>query len=273
MPGLYIAFINYNYSQGIFRSPFVGLANFKFLVLSGDLWRLTRNTVLYNLAFILLGNVFQIFLAILLDEILNKWFRKVSQTLMLLPHFVSYVLVGLLAYNFLNYDYGILNSILRALGKTPLKTYSNPDIWPYIIVLVHLWKTAGYGSIVYFAALTGIDEEVIEASLIDGANEFQKIRYIILPLLKPTFAILLLFSLGGIMRGDFGLFYNLVGSNNALLFQKTDIIETFVFRSLMNYFNFSLGSAVSLYQSVFGFIIVTTTNWIIKKIEPDYALF
>lgn len=273
MPGLYIAFINYNYALGIFKSPFVGLSNFKFLFLSGDLLRLTRNTVLYNLGFILCGNIFQIMLAIFLNEIGLKYYRKISQTIILLPYFISYVLVGLIAYNFLNYDYGVLNHFLKAIGQKPIEAYSNPDIWPFIIIATHLWKNAGYGSVIYFAAITNIDPEIIESSLIDGANAFQKIRYIILPLLKPTFVILLLFSLGGILRGDFGLFYNLVGSNNALLFQKTDIIETFVFRSLVNNFNFSLGSAVSLYQSVFGFMIVMFANWLIKKIEPEYSLF
>lgn len=273
MPGLYIAFINYNYGLGIFKSPFVGLDNFKFLMISGDLIRLTRNTVLYNFAFIIFGNLFQIMIAILLNEIGAKYYKKVSQTIILLPYFISYVLVGLIAYNFLSYDYGVINSILKSLGHQPIETYSNPTIWPFIIIATNIWKNSGYGSVVYFAAITSIDPEIVESSMIDGANAFQKIRYIILPLLKPTFVILLLFSLGGILRGDFGLFYNLVGSNNALLFQNTDIIETFVFRSLVNNFNFSLGSAVSLYQSVFGFFIVTLANWLVKKIEPDYALF
>ena len=273
MPGLYIAFVDYRYDLGIFKSPFVGLSNFKFLVMSGELWRLTRNTVLYNLAFILFGSIVEILIAILLNEIAAQRYRKVTQTIMLFPNFISYVLVGLIAYNFLNYDYGVINNLLKNFGAEPIDFYSNPNLWPFIIVATRIWKGAGYGSVIYFATITNIDPEIVESALIDGASTFQKIRYIILPLLKPTFVILLLFSLGGILRGDFGLFYNLVGSNNSILFEKTDIIETFVFRSLMNNFNFSLASAVSFYQSVFGFFIVTFANWFIKKIEPEYALF
>jgi putative aldouronate transport system permease protein len=273
MPGLYLAFIKYNYTAGIFNSPFVGFNNFRFLVISGDLWRLTYNTVAYNIAFIVLGNVLQLTIAVLLNELRKKWFKKLTQSLMFLPFFISFVLVGLIAYNILSYDYGLLNSILRSIGVEPLKTYSNPDIWKYIIVLTYLWQSTGYGSIVYFAAIMGLDSEIVEASEIDGANAIQRIRYIILPWLKPTFIILLLFSLGGVLRGNFGLFYNLVGANNTALFESTDIIETFVFRSLVNNFNFSLGSAVSLYQSVFGFIIVITANWMVRKVSPENSLF
>lgn len=273
MPGLYLAFINYNYSDGIFKSPFVAFDNFRFLVINGDLWRLSFNTVAYNLVFIVLGNVLQIFVAILLNEIRRKWFKKITQTLMFLPHFISAVLIGLIAYNVLSYDYGLLNSILESLGMEPVKTYSDPKIWPFIIVLTFLWQSTGYGSIVYFAAIMGLDNEIIEASEIDGANAFQRIIYIVLPWLKPTFIILMLFSLGGILKGNFGLFFNLVGANNTALYPTTDIIETYVFRSLMTNFNFSIGSAVSLYQSVFGFVVVLTANWLVKKASPENSLF
>ncbi|MDQ6418524.1 ABC transporter permease subunit [Paenibacillus sp. LHD-117] len=273
MPGLYLAFIQYNYSDGIFRSPFVALDNFRFLVMNGDLWRLTFNTVAYNIVFILLGNVLQIFVAVLLNELRRKWFKKIAQTLMFLPHFISAVLIGLIAYNILSYDYGILNSLLESMGMEPVKTYSNPVIWPFIIVLTFLWQSTGYGSIIYFAAIMGLDNEIIEASEIDGANAFQRIIYIVLPWLKPTFIILLLFSLGGVLKGNFGLFYNLVGANNTALYATTDIIETYVFRSLMTNFNFSIGSAVSLYQSVFGFIVVITANWLVRKASPENSLF
>lgn len=273
MPGLYIAFIRYNYSAGIFKSPFVGFENFRFLILSGDLWRLTYNTVVYNFTFIVLGNMMQIVVALLLNELASKWFKKVSQTIMFLPYFISFVLIGLFAYNILNYDYGLLNSFLRSIGHSPIKTYSNPSIWPFIIVFTYLWQSTGYGSVVYFATIMGVDSEIIEASQIDGANGLQRIRYILLPALKPTFIILFLFSLGGIMRGNFGLFYNLIGANNTMLYKSTDIIETFVFRALMNNFNFSMGSAVSFYQSVFGFFLILMANWLVRKLEPEYSLF
>lgn len=273
MPGVYLAFIKYNYSSGIFGSEFAGLENFRFLFITGDLWRLTFNTIAYNIAFILLGNVLQIVVAVLLNEMRSKWFKKISQTMMFLPYFVSAVLIGLIAYNILSYDYGILNSLLTSMGMEPVKAYSTPGAWPFIIVITYLWQTTGYGSIVYFAAIMGLDNEVVEAAEIDGANAFQRIRHIVLPWLKPTFIILLLFSLGGILKGNFGLFFNLVGANNTALYASTDIIETYVFRSLMTNFNFSMGSAVSLYQSLFGFVVVLTANWLVKKVSPDNSLF
>ncbi|WP_241781901.1 ABC transporter permease subunit [Paenibacillus sp. DMB5] len=273
MPGLYLAFIKYNYSDGIFGSAFAGLENFRFLVITGDLWRLTFNTIVYNIAFILLGNILQIVVAVLLNEMRSKWFKKVSQTMMFLPYFVSAVLIGLIAYNILSYDYGLLNSVLTYLGLDPVKAYSSPGAWPFIIVITFLWQSTGYGSIVYFAAIMGLDSEIVEAAEIDGANAFQRIRHIVLPWLKPTFIILLLFSLGGILKGNFGLFFNLVGANNTALYASTDIIETYVFRSLMTNFNFSMGSAVSLYQSLFGFFVVLTANWLVKKLSPDNSLF
>ncbi len=273
MPGIYIAFIDFNYRLGIFRSPFVGFDNFRFLVLSGDLWRLTQNTILYNLGFILIGNSLQVAVAILISELSSRCFKKVSQTIMFLPHFISFVLVGLFAYNLLNYDYGIINNFLVSMGAEPRKFYSNPDVWPFILIATYLWKSTGYGSIIYFATISGIDPAIMDAARIDGASTFQRIRHITLPSIRPTFIILLLFSIGGILRGNFFMFYNIVGANNALLFEKTDIIETFVFRALMNNFNFSLGSAVSLYQSLFGFILIMFSNWLVRRIEPDYALF
>jgi len=272
MPGMFVAFTNYNYNDGIFKSPFIGLANFKFLFTSGQLGLLLRNTVLYNLVFIILGNILQMSVAILLNEIMSRKFRKISQSMIFLPYFISDVLVGLIVYNLINFDYGFISNIVRGLGGEMPKIYSSPAAWPFVITLVHIWKSTGYGSVVYFAAIMGIDSEIMEAAKVDGANGWQRIRHITLPCLKPTFIILLLFALGGIIRGNFGLFYNLVGLNSTLL-GTTDIIETYVYRSMMNNFNFSQSSAVGLFQSVVGFIIVLTVNKIIKTIEPDYALF
>lgn len=272
LPGIYVAFVNYNYRKGIFGSPFVGLKNFDFVAKSGKLWMLTQNTILFNLAFILLDNLLAVTVAILLKEIQSKSFRKVSQTMMFLPYFISQVLVGLLVFSLLNSDTGFLNVILKGLGAEPLRLYKTGDPWPLIIILVHLWQKTGYNSVVYFAAIMGIDDSIIEASMIDGANGWQKIRYIILPSLKPTVVILLLFALGGIVKGDFGLFWNLVG-RNPILYNKVDIIEMFVYRATVSDFNFSTASAVGLYQSLIGFILVLTVNAIVKKIEPDYSLF
>lgn len=272
MPGIYVAFVKYNYGKGIFGSNFVGLKNFQFIAESGKLWDLTKNTVLYNIAFILLGNFLAILVAILLNEMQSKIFKKVSQTMMFLPYFISQVLVGILVYNLLNYDYGFVNEILTSLGREKWGPYSDPSVWPVILVIVHLWQQTGYNSVVYFAAICGIDAEIIEAAKVDGANAFQKIRYIILPGLKPTIVILLLFALGGIVKGNFGLFYNIIGTNS-LLYPTTDIIETYVYRATVTDFNFSTASAVGLYQSIIGFIMVMCVNFIVKKIDPDYSLF
>lgn len=273
MPGIYIAFTNYNFRDGIFGSPFVGFKNFEFLLKSGQLWLLTRNTILYNLSFILLGNLLQITLAIMVNEIRCNWFKKVSQTIMFLPYFISAVLIGVLAFNILNYDTGALNTLIRETGGNPVKIYSMAGIWPFVIILCNIWQQTGYGSIVYFASICGIDSQIVEAAEVDGATSLQRICYIILPSLKPTFIILMLFALGGIMKGNFGLFYNLIGPANSQLFPSTDIIETFVFRTMMNQNNFATSSAVGLYQSLFGFLLVMFSNWVVKKIDPDYALF
>ena len=273
MPGAYIAFTDFNYKSGIFASKFVGFDNFKFLVESGSLWLLTRNTILYNFAFIVLGNALQIFVAILLNEVKNKMFKKVTQTIMFLPYFISAVLVALLAFNILNSDFGFMNGVIKFFGGDPIKVYSMPNAWPAIMVIVTLWQQTGYGSIVYFASICGIDSSIMEAAEVDGANIIQRIRYIILPSLKPTAIILFLFAIGGIMKGNFGLFYNLVGSSNSMLFPTTDIIETYVYRTLMNNFNFANSTAVGLYQSIFGFVIVIVCNWIVKKFDEEYGLF
>ena len=272
LPGIWVAFVKYNYRNGIFGSKFVGLQNFEFLAESGKLLTLTRNTVLYNLAFILLGNILAVFVAILLNEMRSKWFKKVSQTMMFLPYFISQVLVGLLVYSLLNFDTGFINSVLTSFGMDKWQPYADPKVWPVLMVIIYLWQQTGYNSVVYFAAIMGIDAEMIEASRVDGANGFQKIRYIILPSLKPTIVILILFALGGIVKGNFGLFYNIIGSNS-ILYETTDIIETFVYRATMTDFNFSTASAVGLYQSIIGFAIVMIVNYIVKKIEPDYSLF
>lgn len=273
MPGIYVAFTNFNYARGIFGSPFVGLDNLKFITMSGKLGLLIRNTVLYNLAFLVTSHVLQITIAILLNEIRSKKFRKLSQSFLILPNFISYVLVGLFSFALFNSTNGILGNILEGFGKTDVSVYNMPDAWPAILVLVNLWKGAGYGSIVYFAALTGMDHEILEAAQVDGASTIQRIRYITLPSLKPTVIILVLLSIGGILRGNFDLFYNMIGSSNVLLHGSTDVLETYVFRAMTSNFQFSTAAAVSFVQSVFGFILVLTTNAIVKKIEPDYALF
>ena len=272
LPGIWIAFTDFNYRDGIFGSEFVGFRNFEFLIKSGQLWLLTKNTILYNLAFISFGNMLQIAIAIMLNEIRSLWFKKISQAVMFLPFFISAVLVGVIAFNLLNYDTGAINALIKATGCDPVKIYSKAGLWPLIIITVQLWQSTGYGSIVYFAAIMGIDKSLYEAAAVDGASAWQRIRYVTLPMLKPTFVILVLFSLGGIMQGNFGLFWNLIG-NNASLFATTDIIETSVYRMVLAQNNFTTSTAVGLYQSLFGFTLVMVANWVVRRINRDYALF
>ena len=272
MPGAYIAFVNYKYNAGIFGSKFVGLKNFEFLLINGDLWRITRNTVMYNLFFILLGGFIEVTLAIMLSQIKNILFKRVSQSVILFPYFISFVIVGVFAFSMFNYATGSVNNLLVSLGFPKHDFYSDPGAWKYIIFAFNTWKGMGYGIIIYLAAILGIDAEIYEAANIDGATAFQKIRFITVPHLKATFIMLLLFNLGGILRGQFDLFYNLIG-NNSVLFEQTDIIDTYVYRSLLGSFNFSNSAAVGLYQSTLGLIIVLSVNYIVKHIKPEYALF
>jgi putative aldouronate transport system permease protein len=272
MPGAYVAFVDYNINKGIFGSEFIGLKNFEFLVKTGALWNITKNTLLYNIAFLTIGNMVQIILAIMLSEIGSKWFKKLSQSIILLPYFISMVIVGFFAYNLFNYDHGFINSFLHTLGFESHDFYSDQGIWKYIIVAFKVWSGVGYGMIVYLATITGISKDIHEAASIDGAKASQRIRFITLPLLRPTAVLLFLFGLGGILKGSFDLFYNLIG-NNSVLYAQTDIIDTYVFRSLMGQFNFSLSASVGFYQSLFGLFFVLAINFIVKKIEPDNALF
>ena len=272
MPGAYVAFVDYKMRKGIFGSQFVGFKNFEFLMKTGDLWRITKNTLLYNLAFLFIGHFVQVTLAIMISELKCKWFKKLSQSVILLPYFISMVIVGFFAYNLFNYNYGFVNGILTSLGMERHDFYSDQGIWKYIIVAFNIWSGTGYGMIVYLASITGIDSEIYEAATVDGATLMQRILYITLPLLKPTVILLVLFGLGGILKGSFDLFYNLIGTNS-VLYPQTDIIDTFVFRSLAGQFNFSQGAAVGFYQSVFGLILVLTVNFIVKKVDPESALF
>lgn len=272
MPGAYVAFVDYKMRKGIFGSQFVGFKNFEFLMKTGDLWRITKNTLLYNLAFLFIGHFTQVALAIMISELKCKWFKKLSQSVILLPYFISMVIVGFFAYNLFNYNHGFINGVITSLGLERHDFYSDQSIWKYIIVAFNIWSGTGYGMIVYLASITGIDSEIYEAATIDGATLMQRIMYITLPLLKPTVILLVLFGLGGILKGSFDLFYNLIGTNS-VLYPQTDIIDTFVFRSLAGQFNFSQGAAVGFYQSVFGLILVLTVNAIVKKVDPESALF
>jgi putative aldouronate transport system permease protein len=272
MVGVYYAFTNYNFDGGLFGSPFVGMQNFKFLYESGALFSLTKNTVLYNLAFIFIGNLLQLICAIFLSELTGKWFKKTAQSIMFLPFFISFVLVGAFVFNLFNTETGVINALLKQLGMHTYDFYMNTEPWKYIIVFFNVWKGLGYGTVIYLAAIMSISDEYHEAAKIDGANIFHRIRYITIPMLVPTFILLILLSLGGILKGQFDLFYQIIGSNG-MLYETTDIIDTYVYRSLAVNFDIGMGTAAGLYQSFFGFVLVMSVNWIIKKTREDYALF
>ncbi len=272
MSGIILAFKRYQYNGGIYFSPWCGLDNFKALLIAGKLGQVTRNTLLYNIAFIALGVVFEMGSAILLNELRNRYFKKISQSLMFLPYFISWVVAGAVMYNMFNYERGVVNSVLTAIGFQPFDLYNTPAAWPFVIIFLKIWKQSGYGSVVYLAAITGLDQEMFEAASIDGANAWQKIKYITIPSLVPTMMIMVLLAIGNIFRGDFGLFYQTVRSS-ALLQPVTDIIDTYVFRLLITNSDIGVSAATGLYQSVLCFITITVCNKLVKKIDPDYALY
>ncbi|GHV71524.1 sugar ABC transporter permease [Spirochaetia bacterium] len=272
MVGLVLAFKNYRFDRGIFGSAWNGLENFRFLFVSGDGFRITRNTFLYNLLNLITSQVLAVFIAIAISEMPGKGYKKFCQSVIFLPYFISWVIVGTFVFNIFNYETGVLNNVLKALGSEPVNVYDKPAVWPFIISSFNAWKWCGYNSVIYIAAITAIDGECFEAADIDGANIFQKIWHITFPSIRPTIITMLLLQVGRILRGDFEMFYQIVG-NTGQLFNATDVIDTYVFRSLMTSVNIGMTAAASLYQSVLCFVIIVMVNHIVKKVEADYALF
>ncbi|MFR7477690.1 MAG: ABC transporter permease [Acutalibacteraceae bacterium] len=273
MAGITIAFEQFNYSKGMWGSPFVGLKNFEFLFKTKDAWIITRNTLLYNVAFIVLGTVLAIAVAILLNEIHSSLAKKIYQTTILVPFLISIVVVSYLVYAFLSSDSGFINnSILKPLGMESVSWYTSPQYWPFILILVNVWKGLGYNCIIYYATLVGIDKGYYEAAVIDGANRWQQVVHVTLPSLKPTIITLTLMAVGKIFYSDFGLFYQ-VPMNSGPLMDVTNTIDTYVYRGLMSLNNISMSSAAGVYQSLVGFLLVLTANWVVKKLSPDNALF
>lgn len=268
--GIILAFKDYRVNKGIFGSEWNGFENFKILFDTPDAWHITRNTLLYNLAFILLGLVIAVSIAILFNEIRNKYMAKTYQTIFLMPHFLSYVIVAYLVFGFLSGENGIVNkSILPMFGVDPVNWYSESKYWPYILVFVKLWKSVGYSSIVYLAAIAGINKEYYEAAEIDGANKWQQIIHITLPGLKTMMAIMTIMAFGGIMNSDFGLHYN-IPMNSGLLKETTEVLGTYIYHTKDDV---SFSTAAGLYVSVVGLIMVLLVNWIARKIDPDSSLF
>lgn len=272
MSGLVLAFKDYRYNLGVFGSEWNGLENFRFLFESGTGWLITKNTILYNLLNLVTSQGLAILIAVAITEMKVIPFKKVTQSVIFFPYFISWVIVGTFVYNIFNYETGLLNTILTTFGADKVNVYSMPWVWPIIICVFNAWKWSGYNSVIYIAAITGIDTECYEAAQIDGANIFQRIRYITIPGIKPTIITMLLLNVGRILRGDFEMFYQIVG-NNGQLFNATDVIDTYVFRSLTTSANLGMTAAATFYQSILCFVIIMIVNTIVKKIDKDMALF
>lgn len=271
-PYMVIAFQRFNYTKGIFNSEWVGLENFEFFFRSYKAVTVTFNTIFLNLLFIIFGTLTALVISLILNELRKKLFVKISQSVMLFPHFISWIVVSYVLYAFFSMDMGLVNQVLNMLGIASINWYTEPEVWPAILTMMHVWKGAGMSAVIYLATIAGIDETLYEAAQIDGANRWQMCLRITLPLMMPTVVILTLLSMGKIMYGDFGMIYALVGDNGTL-YSTTDIIDTYVFRSLRQIGDPSEAMAVGLFQSVVGFILVFGTNAITRKFFKDGALY
>jgi putative aldouronate transport system permease protein len=273
MFGIIIAFKDYNAVKGILGSDWSGINNFKYLFATQDAFVMTRNTLGYNAVFIVVNLVLAVTMAILLNEVRSRNAKRLYQSAVLLPYFLSAVIVAYLVYSLLNPESGLVNrSILNALGVEPISWYLEPKYWPYILIITNAWKNVGYGSIIYISAMTGIDSQYYEAATIDGATKWQQVKYITIPLLVPVMVIMTLLSVGRIFYSDFGLFYQLPMQSGTLR-PVTNVIDTYVYTSLITMGDIGMSSAAGVYQSVVGFILVLCSNLVVRKISPENALF
>ena len=273
MTGIVVAFKQYNLRDGIYGSPWIGLSNFEYLFKNQDAWVMTRNTIGYNLVFIVLGTVLAITVAIILNEVRAQAAKQLYQTLILIPYLISMVVVSYLVFAFLSDGNGFINkSILPLFGLEGISWYNEAQYWPVILTIVYIWKSIGYNCILYYATICGIDRSLYEAAVVDGANRWQQVWNVTLPCLKSTIIILTLMSLGNIFRSDFGLFYQ-VTMNSGTIISTTQTIDTYVYRGLMQTSNIGMSSAAGVYQSVVGFILVLSANFIVRKLDSESSLF
>lgn len=275
MFGLLVAFKNFNFNDGIFGSPWSEplWKNFQYLFSSSSsALKVTWNTLYLNAMFIGFGIVIQVGLALIFNEFAGKWFKKITQSFMFLPYFISWIAVGVISYNLFKVDNGFLNALLQNWGFEKIDWYTTPWMWPIIMVLFSIWKSTGYGMVIYLAALAGVDPSYYEAAEIDGATKWQQVRYITLPFLAPSIITLALLQAGRIMNADFGMFYAIVG-DNASLYSTVDVIDTFVFRSLRLNGDIGMASAAGFYQSVISFVIIILCNRLSRRYSPESALF
>lgn len=275
MSGIIIAFKKLNFSKGVFGSPWNGLSNFKFLFANNDILMIIRNTICYNVTFIILNNVFGIIVGIMLSEAANKSLQRVSQTFILLPQIISWVIVAYMVYGMLATNTGWINrSLLPFLGYEGqnIAFYGKKEYWPFILTFVNVWKSLGYNSIIYLSSIVGIDRNLYEAAVIDGCGKLKQIRCITLPLLKPTLITLIIMAMGTIMNSNFGLFYQTT-QNSGALYPVTQTLDVYIYRSIMETQNLGMGAAASAIQSVVGFFLIITTNALIRKLDSSNALF
>jgi putative aldouronate transport system permease protein len=273
MFGIFLAFKDFNYAKGIFHSDWAGFDNFKFLFATNEIWSIIAHTIIYNVVFLVVNTTLSVLLALLLNEVKSRFLSKIYQSTLILPNFISMVVVAYLVFGFLNPDLGFINkSILEPLGHESISWYMSPQYWPYILAFVNIWKGVGFGSVIYLATIVGIDKEYYEAAMIDGAGKWKQMTYITLPFLVPVIVILTLLAIGHIFNADFGLFYQ-VTMNAGMLKSTTEVIDTYVYNALLVSGDSNLASSAGLLQSVVGFILVVTVNWIVKRVSSDKALF
>ena len=272
MIGIIIGFKDFRFDLGMFGSPWVGFENFEIFLRSNDFAKVAWNTVSLNAVFIAVSTVCQILLAVFLYEVRSRRATKVYQTVLITPHFVSWVIAGYMLYAFLNPQLGFVNKFLAALGVKGISWYSEPKYWTVILTIAYVWKNIGMNSVIYYAALMGVDSSLVEAAQIDGANKIQTTVRVVIPQLYTLITILTILAIGGIFRADFGLFYQLP-RNVGALYEVTDVMDTWVYRTMRVVGDMSISTAAGLIQSVVGFALVVITNTIVKKIDPDRALF
>jgi putative aldouronate transport system permease protein len=272
MFGVFLAFKDYNYVKGLFGSDWCGFKNFEYLFRQ-DAFTIVRNTILYNLTFIVLGTAAAIFVAILMCELGDKFRVKFFQSSLLLPNLLSWVVIGFIGFAFLNSDTGFINNtVIKFFGGKDVAWYTTPKYWPVILTIVFMWKSVGYSCIIYMASISGIDKSIFEAAKIDGATKLEQIRFVTIPMLKPTVIIMTLMAVGRIFYSDFGLFYQ-VPMNSGALYNVTQTIDTYVYHGLMELNDVGMSAAAGLYQSVIGFVLVISANAVVRKVDSDNALF
>ncbi|WP_334073258.1 MULTISPECIES: ABC transporter permease [Paenibacillus] len=270
--GIIIAFKDYNFAKGITGSEWVGLKNFNYFFTSDDFWVILRNTLMLNMLFILFTTAAAVLIALMFNEIRNKYFKRISQSFIFLPYFMSWIVVGMIVQSLFGGEEPMINTWLQNFGLEPVNWMFESKLWPFILTVIRVWQGAGYLSIIFLAAITGISEDLYEAARIDGASKLQIVLRITLPLLVPTVMIMTLLAVGKIFNGDFAMIYAIIG-DNSLLYPTTDVIDTFVFRSMRQLHDFGMSSAVGLFQSVMGLIFVIAANWVTRRVSKESALF